>query len=59
MLTIDRIPKKVKNFFRPLHRHFTGPAWGHFWAPYVSAILVTRRLEIEGLVLVLLTVSRA
>ena len=30
MFTIDRIPKKVKDFFRPLKPHFTEPAWGHF-----------------------------
>jgi SRSO17 transposase len=49
MITIDRIPKKVKVFFRPLQKHFTEPAWGHFWA-LVMAITVSHGTTIDRLV---------
>jgi len=49
MFTIDRIPKKVKDFFRPLKKHFTEPAWGHFWA-LVMAITISHGTTIERLV---------
>jgi len=49
MITIDRIPKKVKVFFRPLQKHFTEPAWGHFWA-LVMAITVSHGATIDRLV---------
>jgi len=49
MITIDRIPKKVKVFFRPLHAHFTEPAWEHFWA-LVIAITVSHGTTIDRLV---------
>ena len=49
MFTIDRIPKKVKDFFQPLKKHFTEPAWGHFWA-LVMAITVSHGTTLERLV---------
>ena len=49
MLTIDRIPKKARVFFRPLQKHFTEPAWGHFWA-LVMAITVSHGATIDRLV---------
>jgi hypothetical protein len=52
MLTIDRIPKKLKVFFRPLKTHFTEPAWEHFWA-LVMAITVSHGTTIDRLVTVL------
>jgi len=32
IITIDRIPKILKIFFRPLKTHFTESAWEHFWS---------------------------
>jgi len=49
MLTIDRIPKKVKFFLRPIKKHFTEPAWGHFWA-LVMAITISHGTTIDRLV---------
>jgi SRSO17 transposase len=49
MFTIDRIPKKVKVFLRPLQKHFTEPAWEHFWA-LVMAITISHGTTIERLV---------
>ena len=49
MFTIDRIPKKVKGFFRPLKHHFTEPAWGHFWS-LVMAITVSHGTTLDRLV---------
>ena len=49
MITIGRIPKKVKTFFRPLQKHFTEPAWGHFWA-LVMAITISHGTTIDRLV---------
>ena len=31
MITIDRIPKKARVFFRPLQKYFTEPACWHLW----------------------------
>ena len=39
MLTIGRVPEKVQGFFRPLHEHFTQPAWHHFWALVLAITL--------------------
>ena len=52
MITIDKIPKKTRAFFRPLQKHFTEPAWGHFWA-LVMAITISHSSTIERLVKVL------
>ena len=49
MFTIDRIPKKVNVFFRPLKKHFTEPAWDHFWA-LVMAITVSHGTTLDRLV---------
>jgi len=49
MFTIDKIPKKVKKFFRPLQGYFTEPAWGHFWA-LVMAITVSHGATLDRLV---------
>jgi len=49
MLTIDKIPKKVNVFFRPLQKHFTEPAWEHFWA-LIMAITISHGTTIEQLV---------
>ena len=52
MITIDRIPKKARAFFRPLQKHFAQAAWGHFWA-LVMAITISHGSTIERLVKVL------
>ena len=52
MITIDRIPNKARAFFRPLQKHFTEPAWEHFWA-LVMAITISHGSTIERLVKVL------
>ena len=52
MVTIDRIPNKARAFFRPLQKHFSDPAWGHFWA-LVMAITISHGSTIERLVKVL------
>ena len=31
MITIGRIPARVRSFFRPHRRRFSKPAWPHFW----------------------------
>jgi SRSO17 transposase len=31
MITIGKIPEKVKSFFRPLNEQFTKPSWRYFW----------------------------
>jgi len=49
MITIDRIPKKARAFFRPLQKHFAEAAWGHFWA-LVMAITISHGATIERLV---------
>ena len=49
MITIVRIPKKVKKFFRPIQKHFSEPAWNHFWA-LVMAITISHGTTIERLV---------
>ena len=52
MITIDRIPKKARAFFRPHQKHFAEAAWGHFWA-LVMAITISHGSTIERLVKVL------
>jgi len=37
MVTISKIPGKLRRFFTPLKSRFTQRAWGHFW-PLVLAI---------------------
>ena len=49
MIAIDKIPKKVKSFFRPIQKHFTNPAWEHFWA-LVMAITISHGVTIDRLV---------
>ena len=49
MITIVRIPKKVKSFFRPLQKHFSEPAWDHFWA-LVMAMTISHGTTIDRLV---------
>ena len=49
MLTIDRIPKKARAFFRPLQKHFAASAWGHFWA-LVMALTVSHGATLDRLV---------
>ena len=48
MITIGKIPQKVKVFFRPLQKHFTEPAWEHFWA-LVMAITISHGTTIDRL----------
>ena len=49
MVTIDRIPKILNLFFRPLKTHFTEPAWEHFWS-LVMAMTISHGTTIERLV---------
>ena len=37
MMTIGRIPARTRAFFRPLRKHFAGPAWQHFWGLVLAA----------------------
>lgn len=48
MITIGRMPQKVKGFFRPRRPHFSKPAFGHFWG-LVLAISVSHGTTIERL----------
>jgi SRSO17 transposase len=49
VITIDRIPKILNLFFRPLKTHFTEPAWEHFWS-LVMAMTISHGTTIERLV---------
>ncbi len=48
MVTIGRIPHCLSSFFRPQHRHFSKPAWPHFWG-LVMAIAMGAEHTIERL----------
>jgi SRSO17 transposase len=48
MITIGKIPKKLKRFFKPLKQHFTKKPWEHFWA-LVMAITVSHGATIDRL----------
>jgi len=48
MITIGRIPKKLKGFFMPVRNHFTQRAWEHFWA-LVMAITISHGTTIDRL----------
>ena len=48
MIAIGKIPQKAQAFFRPLHRHFSEAAWGHFWA-LVMALTISHGATIERL----------
>ncbi len=49
MLTIGRIPKKVKSFFQPVKRQVTDHVYGYFWG-WVLALCVSHGSAIERLV---------
>ena len=48
MITIGKIPKKLKSFFKPIRNHFTERAWQHFWA-LTMAITITHGVTIDRL----------
>ena len=48
MVTIGRIPHCLSSFFRPQRRHFSKPAWPHFWG-LVMAIAMGTEHTIERL----------
>jgi hypothetical protein len=48
MITIGKIPKKLKSFFKPIKQHFSQRAWEHFWA-LVMAITVSHGATIDRL----------
>ena len=48
MVTIGRIPRCLSSFFRPPRRHFSKPAWPHFWG-LVMAMAVGAEHTIERL----------
>ena len=49
MVTIGNIPRKTKTFFKPIQKHFTHPAWKHFYG-LVMAIIIGHCSTIERLV---------
>ena len=48
MITIGRIPRKTRRFFRPLRDHFARPAWDHFCG-LVLAMTISHGSTIERL----------
>ena len=48
MVTIGRIPRCLSSFFRPQRRHFSKPAWPHFWG-LVTAMAMGAEHTIERL----------
>lgn len=48
MLTIGRMPARCKGFFKGLHNHFAGRAWGHFWG-LVLAMTISQGSTIDRL----------
>ncbi len=48
MVTIGRIPRCLSSFFRPQRRHFSKPAWPHFWG-LVTAMAIGAEHTIERL----------
>jgi len=48
MITIGKIPRKLKSFFKPIHKHFGQRPWGHFWA-LVLAITISHGATIDKL----------
>jgi len=49
MITIGKIPEKVKSFFRPIQNNFSKPAFKHFWE-FVLAMTVANYHTIDRLV---------
>ena len=52
MLTIGRIPRKLKGFFTPVRDQFGAPAYGHFWR-LVLAFTISHGATLERLAAVL------
>lgn len=48
MLTIGRMPRKLKRFFTPLRDRFAAPAYAHFWR-LVVALTVSHGATVERL----------
>ena len=48
MITIGRMPQKVKRFFHPLQTCFSRPAWAHFWQ-LVLALTINHGVSLEKL----------
>jgi hypothetical protein len=48
MIAIGSIPRKLQPFFRVVHKHFSRPAWDHFWG-LVLAITVAHGSTIDRL----------
>src|SRR4030043_326253 len=48
MITIGRMPKKVQSCFQSVEKHFSHPAFAHFWQ-LVLAISISHGATIERL----------
>ena len=48
MIAIGSIPRKLQPFFRVVHKHFSRPAWDHFWG-LVLAITLAHGSTIDRL----------
>ena len=48
MITIGKVPQKVKCFFKPLKQHFAKNAWEHFWA-LVMAMTISHGATVDRL----------
>jgi SRSO17 transposase len=48
MITIGKMPRKLKGFFQPLECHFAARAWGHFWG-LVLAVTIGHASTLERL----------
>src|SRR4030042_2967705 len=48
MITIGKMPEKLKSFFKPVKQYFAKPSYNHFWA-LVTAITISHAATIGRL----------